>query len=154
MNSIGTMTKVFINGDKVFFSKMSKGKKMQLGDFLQQDSWADDMTDLLPTAPEKETVRVEKRDFNRPSLPIPNHPPFNAFIGNLAFTVTDRDVEVFLGDLAIKSIRLITDHEQQPKGFGYVEFEDRESLMAALKMSGESLLNRSVRISVADGILI
>ena len=38
----------------------------------------------------------------------------------------------------------------KPKGFAYAEFEDRDSLVQALKMNGESLLNRSVRINVAD----
>ena len=41
----------------------------------------------------------------------------------------------------------------KPKGFAYAEFEDRESLVNALKMNGESLMNRSVRINVADSRL-
>jgi translation initiation factor 4B len=40
---------------------------------------------------------------------------------------------------------------QRPKGFGYVEFMDRESLLSALAMNGESLQKRSVRINVAEG---
>jgi RNA recognition motif-containing protein len=40
---------------------------------------------------------------------------------------------------------------RQPKGFGYVEFEDAMSLKAAVEMDGESVLNRRIRVNVAEG---
>jgi translation initiation factor 4B len=40
---------------------------------------------------------------------------------------------------------------QKPKGYGYVEFEDRDGLFNALQMNGESLMNRNVRVNVAEG---
>lgn len=40
----------------------------------------------------------------------------------------------------------------RPKGYGYVEFIDRESLVEAIKMNGESLHKRNVRINVAERI--
>jgi RNA recognition motif-containing protein len=40
---------------------------------------------------------------------------------------------------------------QRPKGYGYVEFLDRESLVNALAMNGESLQKRAVRVSVSEG---
>ncbi|KAJ3330708.1 hypothetical protein HDU91_003514, partial [Kappamyces sp. JEL0680] len=51
----------------------------------------------------------------------------------------------------IKGIRLISDPDTgKPKGFGYVEFMDRESLVSAIGMSGESLHKRSIRINYAE----
>ena len=38
----------------------------------------------------------------------------------------------------------------KPKGYGYIEFLDRDSLIAAVQMDGESLQKRSVRINVAE----
>ena len=38
----------------------------------------------------------------------------------------------------------------RPKGYGYVEFLDRDSLIGAVQMDGESLQKRSVRINVAE----
>ena len=35
------------------------------------------------------------------------------------------------------------------KGFGYADFEDRESLVEALGMSEQTLLNRKVRVDLA-----
>lgn len=47
-------------------------------------------------------------------------------------------------------MRLIRDISDRPKGFGYVEFSDLDSLKKALELSGKSLNNRSVRVSVAE----
>ncbi|CAG8706007.1 12541_t:CDS:2, partial [Gigaspora rosea] len=50
----------------------------------------------------------------------------------------------------IITIRILRDRDDKPKGFGYVEFEDVESLTKALQLSGESLGNRPIRVSVAE----
>ena len=87
---------------------------------------------------------MEERD-------IPYEGPFTAYVGNLSFDVTERDIQMFFGHLKLKGSRLVMDFQtMKPKGFAYAEFEDRESLVEALKMNGESLTNRSVRINVAD----
>ncbi|KAI8908501.1 hypothetical protein EDD86DRAFT_207836 [Gorgonomyces haynaldii] len=125
------------------------------------DSWADDAVELPSAparslqqsqAPERERSYDQPRREQRQALPIPKEPPFNAFIGNLSFEVTDRDIETLFGDIAIKSIRLVRDPQtSQPKGFGYVEFEDAQGLEQALKYDGESVMNRRIRINVAEG---
>lgn len=47
---------------------------------------------------------------------------------------------------------MIMDMEtQRPKGYGYVEFNDRASLLSALQMNGEQLHKRNIRINVAEG---
>jgi len=38
----------------------------------------------------------------------------------------------------------------RPKGFGYVEFDDLESLKKALALSGESIMDRPIRVDVAE----
>jgi RNA recognition motif-containing protein len=42
------------------------------------------------------------------------------------------------------------DFQDKPKGFGYVEFDDLESLKSALERSGQQLCGRTVRVSVAE----
>lgn len=130
-------------------------------------SWADEMSDL-PTAPaaslngnslftvapyEKVQSREPReRETHRAPLEIPNNPPYTVYIGNLSYNVTEQDIERFFGDLHIKGIRMIMDiATNKPKGFGYVEFDDRDSLVAAIAMDGESLMNRAVRLNVAEG---
>ncbi len=58
-------------------------------------------------------------------------------MGNLDFNVTERDLNMFFGDLEIKSIRIIKDANEKPKGFGYVEFEDLQGLKDALMLNNE-----------------
>ncbi|ETW82934.1 hypothetical protein HETIRDRAFT_238319, partial [Heterobasidion irregulare TC 32-1] len=141
-----------------------KGQKMSLNEFLgDSGSWADEM-DALPTAP---ALRADgdgpgRRDDYmsnrgirqmgppREDLPLPTQPPYTAFIGNLAFDLTEADLESFFGTLKVKSVKVIKDREERPKGFGYIEFEDLEDLKDALARSGSALSGRTIRVSVAE----
>ncbi|KAH9057899.1 hypothetical protein EDB87DRAFT_1628776 [Lactarius vividus] len=125
-----------------------KGQKMSLNEFLGDDtlgSWADEM-DALPTAPaargddDRGDRRGGRDDFlssrqdrqafpPREDLPLPTQPPYTAFT---------------------KSVKVIKDRDERPKGFGYVEFEDLDDLKAALAKTGASLAGRTVRVSVAE----
>ncbi|RIB04465.1 hypothetical protein C2G38_2254369 [Gigaspora rosea] len=86
----------------------------------------------------------------RPPQPLPTSPPYTAHLGNLPFDLTEHDVEAFFRNSKIITIRILRDRDDKPKGFGYVEFEDVESLTKALQLSGESLGNRPIRVSVAE----
>ncbi|RHZ83031.1 hypothetical protein Glove_100g12 [Diversispora epigaea] len=86
----------------------------------------------------------------RAPQPLPTAPPYTAHLGNLPFDLTELEVENFFRGSKISTIRILRDRDEKPKGFGYVEFEDLESLTSALDMSGEPLGNRPIRVSVAD----
>ncbi|EFP90972.2 uncharacterized protein PGTG_17244 [Puccinia graminis f. sp. tritici CRL 75-36-700-3] len=108
--------------------------------------------------------RYPDRDYNRRGgdrdgmerptrveVPVPDKPPYNAFVGNLSWEVGSTELEEFFGASHIISIRLITDGATgKPKGYGYVEFDDRDALVAATDKSGRELGGRPVRISVAE----
>ncbi|GBE88454.1 hypothetical protein SCP_1302690 [Sparassis crispa] len=147
-----------------------KAQKMSLNEFLGDNtlgSWADEM-DALPTAPaarsDEDRARPSDRrrdDFlsshpDRASghfhedLPLPTEPPFTAFIGNLAFDLTEGELEDFFGGLQTNSVKIIKDRDEKPKGFGYIEFSELEGLKEALTKSGASLAGRTIRVSVAE----
>lgn len=45
-------------------------------------------------------------DRDRPprvELPVPDQPPYNAFVGNLSFEVTSSDLELLFGDKVRRS---------------------------------------------------
>ncbi|KAJ7039493.1 hypothetical protein C8F04DRAFT_1085469 [Mycena alexandri] len=148
-----------------------KAKKISLNEFLGDSalgSWADEM-DSLPNAPavrtDEEMARGNDRygrrdDFlsSRPDrmgppredLPLPTQPPYTAFIGNLAFDLTEQELEEFFGSSKTKTIKIIKDREEKPKGFGYIEFEDLDSLKEALAKSGSNFSGRTIRVSVAE----
>lgn len=94
------------------------------------------------------------RDMDRPpraELPIPDKPPFNAFVGNLSWEVSNADLEQFFGATHITSIRMLTDSATgKPKGYGYIEFSKREALVDALDKSGREVGGRVIRVSVAE----
>jgi len=63
----------------------------------------------------------------------------------------------FFSALRIKGVRLPRDGGDgessggRLKGFGYADFEDRESLIEALTMNEHLLKNRKIRIDLASG---
>ncbi|KAH8117726.1 hypothetical protein DFH11DRAFT_1723761 [Phellopilus nigrolimitatus] len=145
---------------------------MSLNDFLGNGtgSWADEM-DSLPTAPapKSDDGSGGDRDFSRrggdflssrpdrasfaprDDVPLPTHPPYTAFVGNLAFDLTESELGSFFGSVdEIKSAKIIQDHDKKPKGFGYVEFVTVEGLKAALDKNGASISNRPIRVNVAE----
>ncbi|KAG8929724.1 hypothetical protein FRC02_005155 [Tulasnella sp. 418] len=149
-----------------------KQQKMSLNAFLGDStlgSWADEM-DSLPTAPaprnDEDRSRRGERDFGnrfddypprdresryppREELPLPTAPPFTAFVGNLSFDLSEADIEEFFGSY-LKSVKIIRDRDDKPKGFGYVEFGDLQGLKDALAKSGGQLSGRTIRVSVAE----
>ncbi|CED84059.1 FOG: RRM domain [Phaffia rhodozyma] len=153
--------------------KRNKAQKVALSDFLADDkhgSWADEM-EALPTAPasrpEGERLDTgdfmsrpdraprgefagESRGFAREEIPLPTSAPFTAYVGNLSFEVGEADVETLFSGLSITSIKIISDFEGKPKGFGYVEFGTLDDLKQAMARTGESVGGRTVRISVAE----
>ncbi|CAO3689283.1 unnamed protein product [Umbelopsis ramanniana] len=91
------------------------------------------------------------RYASRPPAELPTEPPFTAHIANLSFDAVEDDLADFFKDMKIANIRVLRDREtDRPKGFGYIEFEDLESLKQALTLSGEPLHQRPVRVNIAD----
>ncbi|KAH7922502.1 hypothetical protein BV22DRAFT_1037397 [Leucogyrophana mollusca] len=154
--------------------KKSKASKMSLNEFLGDNalgSWADEVDSLLPSGPSGRTDddrgsrpgdRFGRRDdfgstrSDRPfappreDLPLPTQPPYTAFIGNLAFDITESELGGFFSPHQTKSIKIIKDRDEKPKGFGYIEFVELEGLKDAISRTGNSLSGRTVRVSVAE----
>ncbi|ELT99249.1 hypothetical protein CAPTEDRAFT_221548 [Capitella teleta] len=96
----------------------------------------------LPTAPR--AARGADVDMSR----VPTNPPFTAFLGNIPFDVEIETIEKFFHGFTIVNIRLPEENGRM-KGFGYVEFEDRQMLVDALNLNDSMLKNRKVRIDLA-----
>lgn len=87
----------------------------------------------------------------RAPVDLPTQPPYTAHVANLSFDATDDDLTDLFNNLKISKIRLVKDREtERSKGFGYVEFEDLDSLKGALELSGESVQGRNIRVNIAE----
>ncbi|GLB40657.1 putative RNA recognition motif containing protein [Lyophyllum shimeji] len=149
-----------------------KAKKISLNEFLGDNtlgSWADEM-DSLPNAPATRTeddlgrpgdrygrrgddflsTRPDRAAIPRDDVPLPTQPPYTAFIGNLAFDLTESELEDFFSPAKAKSVKIIRDREDKPKGFGYIEFEELDGLKDALAKTGLNFSGRTIRVSVAE----
>ena len=75
------------------------------------------------------------------------------FVGNLPYSVTDEHIWRFFieqGLTDVTRVRIPRDHNStawgNAKGFGYVEFASRESVVKALKLKTPQLADRKIRI--------
>lgn len=87
----------------------------------------------------------------REPLPVPDEPPFKAYIGNLDYNVVDAELVEHFADLAISQIT-IGFKDNRPKGYAFVEFETKEGLEQALQLSGQPMKkypDRIVKVDVA-----
>ena len=91
------------------------------------------------------------RFSDREQLPLPSKPPYTAHLGNLTYDVTSADIEAFLGNCQVTSVRIVEDKiDHKPKGFGYVEFATLDGLKTALTFSETNFMGRNVKISIAE----
>lgn len=153
--------------------KKTKGKTLALTDFLQETtgslptqpirksttSWADEIDDydgfdekiinvVLPTAPKA------SRDYDDIADKVPKDPPFIAYLSNLPYDIDEEEISLFFKNMRIANMRIPKSDRlgdtPKLKGYGYVEFEDRESLMSALIIPDTTLKNRRIRIEIAE----
>ncbi|XP_018578124.1 eukaryotic translation initiation factor 4B [Anoplophora glabripennis] len=151
--------------------KKTKGKTLALTDFLQETigtipaqpirksniNWAEEVEDydgydsrkpinvVLPTAPKA------SRDFEDFSDKVPKEPPYRAYLSNLPYDVDEEEIMLFFKNMRIANMRIPKDDRDNTKlkGFGYVEFEDRDSLLNALAVPDTTIKNRRIRIEVS-----
>ncbi|XP_023246004.1 eukaryotic translation initiation factor 4B isoform X2 [Copidosoma floridanum] len=140
--------------------KKTKGITVPLQDFLENTpsvsipakiNWADDQEDdcipkepvVLPTAPRA------ARDATVNDESIPTNPPYVAYISNLPYDVDEEDLHEFFAEMTVSGLRLPRDGNKF-KGYGYIEFADRQSLKDALSIVDTNLKGRRIRIEVSN----
>ncbi|XP_041968311.1 eukaryotic translation initiation factor 4B isoform X2 [Aricia agestis] len=99
---------------------------------------------VLPSA-----SRAARGDLGVDDESIPRRPPYIAHISNLPYDVDESAIMELFAGLKINNLRLPREGERL-KGFGNVEFEDRESLVSAMNMPDLTVGGRRIRIEVSN----
>lgn len=86
---------------------------------------------------------------------IPLHPPYLAHISNLSFDLCEEDIQEYFESVTnheVVSVRLPREDGDtgRMRGFGYIEFAEREGLIAAVSYPDLQLRNRNIRIDVSN----
>ncbi|KAJ3255723.1 hypothetical protein HK103_006090 [Boothiomyces macroporosus] len=80
-----------------------------------------------------ERTKKPKRAPRKPRSPDAPRSDTIAYVGNLPFVVDDRSLGEIFSDFKIKSSRVVFNSTGRSKGFGFVEFYDKESLLKAIE---------------------
>lgn len=81
-------------------------------------------------------------------------PSKTLFIGNLAFEMTDADLNKLFRDIKnVIDVRVAIDRRTgQPRGFAHADFTDVESAVAAAEqLQGKSCYDRQLRVDYSSG---
>jgi len=91
---------------------------------------------------------LEDRRYNRP---VPDNPPFVAYVGNLPEEAVESDLETMFNGLDLAKVHLAMDREtNRHKGYGYAEFNKREDLVRALTLNGAAWMNKTLKVNVYE----
>ncbi|CAH2040362.1 unnamed protein product, partial [Iphiclides podalirius] len=80
---------------------------------------------------------------------IPRRPPYIAHISNLPYDMEESAIADLFEGLKITNLRLPREGGRL-KGYGYVDFEDRESLISAMNIEDLTVGGRRIRIEVSN----
>ncbi|XP_040571964.1 uncharacterized protein [Lepeophtheirus salmonis] len=121
-------------------------------------SWADEVDEVEPIV--GGVTKVSLPSAPRSSMPLeiderslPSSPPYTVRLNNLSYEIRESDVEDFFRDMKVCSIKLLRENNDpngRINGTGFVEFEDKESLIMALSMPTKMLRGRQLFIEVSD----
>ncbi|KAJ8724531.1 hypothetical protein PYW08_016005 [Mythimna loreyi] len=79
---------------------------------------------------------------------IPRRPPFTAHISNLPYDVDESAITELFNGLKIINLRVPREGDRL-KGYGCIDFEDRESLINAMNIADLTIGGRRIRIEVS-----
>jgi cleavage stimulation factor subunit 2 len=85
--------------------------------------------------------------------PSSNAPKHDIFVGNLAFNTTEEQLHQAFSELGrVLNVRMVTDVETgKPRGFAFVEFEDPQAALSAIRNMNDYELNgRRLRVNFSN----
>jgi len=87
------------------------------------------------------------------AVPAQQQQKHDIFVGNLAFTTTEEHLHQAFSEIGrIIKVRMVTDLEtQKPRGFAFIEFEDPQAALSAIRNMNDYELNgRKIRVNFSN----
>jgi translation initiation factor 4B len=151
----------------VFHASVSNEPSSSTNNQQQQPSassnsrnWAEEMEMLDSVEPPKPTAEILELRSQLPTAPkstlapdinldqIPKNGPFTVHLSNVNFEADDAKIRAFFHDSKILNVRLPVDERGRFRGFGQIDFEDRESLINALGKNETKFFNRPIKVQL------
>jgi len=75
------------------------------------------------------------------------------YVGNLSYDLTEEQLkEIFISCGEIRELKIVMDYfTGKARGFGFITFEKIEAAEAAVKLDGQLVSGRHIRVSFAQG---
>lgn len=92
--------------------------------------------------------RGESQTRRNSNSDIPMNGPFFAYVGNLPYSATTRDVGEFFegGQCDVQDVIIKLDEQGRGRGFAHVEFKNRESLLKSFEANGCEMGSRCIKV--------
>ncbi|EAR99037.1 hypothetical protein TTHERM_00384810 (macronuclear) [Tetrahymena thermophila SB210] len=94
-------------------------------------------------------IEKTKPKIERPAQLPADQDSKTIFVGNLSFVTNKETLKKFFASCGKVVNARIAEAEGKSRGFGHVEFEERSGVENALKMAGEQIDGRPIRVDVA-----
>ena len=73
------------------------------------------------------------------------------FVGNVSFQSNEDSIAEFFSECGtVTQVRIAMGEDGRPRGFAHVEFEDNESAHNAMKLAGQDMDGRPVRVDISE----
>ena len=111
-----------------------------------------DSASSRPPAPAQQTSSTSTSTHSHSGIPVPDRPPFKAFIANVPHDAQPADLRAHFStaESRVADVFVLTHPDTgRPRG-AFVEFETRECLVRALRRDGETMRGRQLRVDVAE----
>lgn len=108
--------------------------------------------DLLEPEPVDNSKFNTQDDANNPSIcKLDSNKRYILFVGSLPYKATEADIKKHFADTPI-SVRIRVDKQTgKPKGFAFVEFDNRQDLEFALEKHHSKLMGRKINVELTAG---
>ncbi|XP_055896525.1 uncharacterized protein LOC106074790 isoform X1 [Biomphalaria glabrata] len=136
-------------------AKLTRARATQLSSCLQDRHHADKIKEKKSLSENASLTDCQLEDFyckvaNGPKVTsqIPDDGPFCAYVGNISSDTKASDLEQLFSKLDVATVRIMCEGGC-PRGYAYIDFKTKESLLEALTYNNKEYMDHSIYVDLA-----